>query len=215
MNSSTTPFSPAADRNKHAILDGLRQLLPTSGRALEVASGTGQHVAWFAAQLPQWQWQPTDAEAAGFAGIAAHCAGLANVRPALLLDLLQSPWLPTPQPSPENPANDFFGAPLDLIYCANMLHIAPWACCAALMQGSAQRLAPGGRLVTYGPYLQNGVPTAAGNLAFDASLRQRNSAWGVRALEDVVHEAQRAGLQLQALHSMPANNLLLVWGRAV
>jgi hypothetical protein len=95
-----------------------------------------------------------------------------------------------------------------------MLHIAPWACCAGLMQGTARHLAPGGRLVTYGPYLEDGVPTAPGNRDFDASLRERNPAWGLRRLEDVAQVAAQAGLRLAARHALPANNLLLVWAHA-
>jgi hypothetical protein len=101
----------------------------------------------------------------------------------------------------------------DLIYCANMLHISPWATCAALMRGSAQHLAPGGRLITYGPYLEDAVPTSPGNLAFDQSLRERDPAWGIRRIEDVKAQGAKAGLTLLARHAMPANNLLLVWTR--
>ena len=196
-------FSPAADRNKQPILAVLRQTLPERGTALEIASGTGQHVAWFAAHLPQWTWQPSDAEPGALPGIAAHAAngGLANVRPPVLLDVMAPQWLPA-------------ASPFDLVYCANMLHISPWPTCAALMHGSARHLAPGGVLVTYGPYLEADVPTSAGNLAFDQSLRTRNPAWGIRQREDVERVAAAAGLQLLARHTMPANNLLLVWERA-
>ncbi|WP_028604599.1 DUF938 domain-containing protein [Ottowia thiooxydans] len=196
-------FSPAADRNKQPILDVLRQTLPESGTALEIASGTGQHVAWFATHLPQWGWQPSDAEPGALPGIAAHTAheGLANVHPPVLLDVMAAQWLP-----------DEFT--FDLVYCANMLHISPWPTCAALMAGSARCLATGGVLVTYGPYLESDVLTSAGNLAFDESLRARNPAWGIRQLADVERVAAVAGLQLAARHAMPAHNLLLVWERA-
>ena len=211
--STEIAFSAPADRNKQPILDVLRQLLPEQGRALEIASGTGQHVAWFAAHLPHWRWQPTDARADLFPSITARLleAPLRNVQPPLLLDVLAATWL-TNAGLPD----DGQGRPplFDLVYCANMLHIAPWACCAALMQGAARHLAPGGRLVTYGPYLEDEVPTSAGNLAFDQSLRAQNPAWGIRRREDVEAEARRAGLQLAARHAMPANNLLLVWTRA-
>jgi 2-hydroxychromene-2-carboxylate isomerase len=96
-----------------------------------------------------------------------------------------------------------------------MLHIAPWATCAALMQGSARHLAAGGALITYGPYLEDGVPTSEGNLAFDQSLRAQDAAWGLRRREDVEREATKVGLQLAARHAMPANNLLLAWTRAL
>jgi SAM-dependent methyltransferase len=199
-------YSPAADRNKQAILDVLVQLLPERGNALEIASGTGQHAAWFAASLPGWSWQPSDAQADGFESINAWVAGQAvrNVRAPVLLDVMGASWLPA-----DNDDHALF----DLIYCANMLHIAPWPTCAALMRGSAQHLAPGGRLITYGPYLEDALPTSPGNLAFDQSLRERNPAWGIRRREDVEAQAATAGLKLLARHAMPANNLLLVWTR--
>jgi hypothetical protein len=102
----------------------------------------------------------------------------------------------------------------DAIYCANMLHIAPWPTCAALMQGAARHLAHGGMLITYGPYLEAGVPTSPGNLGFDRDLRLQNPAWGIRQREDVELEASRAGLRLAQRFAMPANNLLLVWVRS-
>lgn len=196
-------FSPAADRNKQPILDVLRKVLPDHGTALEIASGTGQHVAWFAANLPQWTWQPSDAMPAALDSISAWVAeqGLLNVRPPLQLDVMAPEWLPG-------------DAQFDLVYCANMLHISPWATCAALMQGSARHLAAGGLLVTYGPYLEDGAPTSEGNLAFDQSLRAQDPAWGIRRKEDVAQEAARAGLRLRARHAMPANNLLLLWEKA-
>lgn len=195
-------FSPAADRNKQAILDLLRRVLPEQGNALEIASGTGQHVAWFGAGLPHWTWQPSDADTGALDSIEAWLAqqALINVYRPLLLDVTAPDWLPP-------------GEQFELIYCANMLHIAPWASCAALMQGSARHLAPGGMLITYGPYLEDDVATSSGNLAFDQSLRARDPDWGVRRREDVEQEAVLAGLQLLARYTMPANNLLLVWSR--
>ena len=196
-------FSAPSERNKQPILEVLRTLLPPQGRALEIACGTGQHAAWFAQHLPGWQWQPTDLTDELFADVAARCAqaGLARVQPPLVLDVRSPVW-------------PVAGTAYDLVYCANMLHIAPWECCAGLMQGAARQLAPQGQLVTYGPYFEDEVPAAEGNLSFDASLRARNPAWGVRRREDVQAEAQRAGLRLAARHAMPANNLLLVWQRA-
>jgi ferredoxin len=199
--------SPAAERNRQPILQALQQLLPAQGLALEIASGTGQHAAWFAAGLPGWVWQPSDVQADGFDSIAAWCrqAGVRNVREPVLLDVLAAQW---PAGWPE------FTGSLDLMYCANMLHIAPWATCAALMRGAARYLAPQGLLITYGPYLEDGVPTSPGNRAFDESLRQRDPAWGLRLVQDVVQQAAQAGLCLSERREMPANNLLLVFRRA-
>lgn len=205
MNS--LPFSPAAERNKQPILDALRRLLPERGLALEIAAGTGQHSAWLAAGLPGWLWQPTDLDPSALPAIAAWVAqaDIDNVRPALLLNVLEPHW-----PTGREP----FTEPFDAVFCANMLHIAPWAACTALMQGAARHLAPSGVLVTYGPYLEDSVRTSVGNQSFDTSLRAANPAWGLRRIEDVAEEAQQAGLALQQRVPMPANNLLLVWGRA-
>lgn len=200
MTDDPRRHSPAAERNQAPILAELQRLLPASGVLLEIASGTGQHAAHCSAGLPGWQWLPSDFEATSLASIAAWCAGLERVAAPLQLDVLQPHWSGVP-------------ATLDAIYCANMIHIAPWACCAGLMRGAARHLSASGLLITYGPYLEDGVPTSPGNLAFDADLRTRNPAWGLRRLEDVAHEAAQAGLRLRERVAMPANNLLLAWGR--
>lgn len=192
--------SPAAERNAPHILAELQRLLPASGRMLEIASGTGQHAAAFAAALPGWQWQPTDFEPDALPSIADWCAGLPNVRAPLRLDVLDATWAGV---APE----------VDAMYCANMIHIAPWACTAALMRGAARHLATGGLLITYGPYLEDDVDTAPGNLAFDADLKQRHPGWGLRRLADVAREAAAVQLQLRERVALPANNLLLAWGR--
>jgi hypothetical protein len=201
------PFSPAADRNKQPILEVLREILPEHGLALEIAAGTGQHTAWFAAGLPGWTWQPTDLDSSALSAIVGRVdeAGVRNVHPAVLLDVHDAPW-----PQPDQPFLEVF----DAIFCANMVHITPWASCSALMQGASRHLAPSGVLITYGPYLEAGVRTSAGNERFDASLRASNPAWGLRRLEDVADEARKAALVLRQRVAMPANNLLLVWARA-
>ena len=191
--------SPAAERNKEPILDVLTRVLPDSASVLEIASGTGQHAAHFAASRTGWQWQPTDADADALASIASHTASLANVRPPLLLDVL-APW-------PESLGR------FDALYCANMIHISEWASCVALMSGAARHVAAGGALVLYGPYLVDGEATAPSNVAFDADLRRRNPAWGVRRLAAVVDEAERARLSFERRFDMPANNLMLVFRR--
>jgi hypothetical protein len=199
-------FSAPSERNRQPILDVLRQVLPGSGLALEVASGTGQHVAHFAANLPGWAWQPSDETSKGFASIAAWCAeaGVANVRPPVELDVTSPQW-----PS----IGGEFTEKFDAVFCANMLHISPWATCAGLMHGAAKYLNPQGLLITYGPCLEQGVATSPGNLEFDENLRQRNPGWGIRHLDDVKEQAVLAGLQLHQRFAMPANNLLLVFAQ--
>ncbi|HEY0955613.1 MAG TPA: DUF938 domain-containing protein [Roseateles sp.] len=197
----TRRHSPAAERNGPPILAELQRLLPRTGLMLEVASGTGQHAAFLSAGLPGWTWQPSDYDPAALPSITAWCDGLERVRPPLRLDVLSPDWPGVP-------------ARVDAIYCANMIHIAPWACTTGLMQGAARHLAPGGLLITYGPYLLDHEPTAPSNLAFDADLRERNPAWGIRRLEDVADQAAAVGLSLRERLDMPANNKLLAWERS-
>lgn len=195
--------SAAADRNKGPILTELLRRLPAQGRALEIASGTGQHVVHFAAALPGWQWQPSDADPGALASIEARRgdSALPNVSAPLALDLLgYEPSWPAP--------------PVDLVFAANLLHISPWATCEALFRGAARCLSPGGMLVTYGPYRVPGEALRAGNEAFDADLRQRNPAWGLRGVDEVQACAAALGFSLRERVAMPADNLLLVFTRA-
>jgi hypothetical protein len=167
---------------------------------LEIASGTGQHAARFSASFPGWHWQPSDGDARSLPSIATWCAGLPSVSPPLLLDVMAPQW-------PD------VAAQLDAVFCANLIHISPWATTPALMQGAARHLAPQGLLITYGPYLEDEVPTAPGNRAFDADLRSRNPAWGLRQLRNVADAGRACGLHLRERVALPANNLLLVFER--
>ena len=196
-------FSPSAERNKQPILDVLQTLLPERGSALEIASGTGQHVEFFAQQLPHWTWLPTELHRGALYNIEARAdaAELENVLESRALNVCSEPWFDT-------------AAQFDLVLCINMLHIAPWAACGALMRGAARYLAPLGSLVTYGPYFEDGVAPTQSNLDFDQSLRAHDASWGIRQRSEVEAQAALAGLRLAARHAMPANNLLLVWQRS-
>lgn len=194
--------SPAADRNKAPILQVLQRVLPERGRALEIAAGTGQHAVHFAAGLPGWTWCPSDPEPSALASIDDYAAeaALPNLQPACALDVLIEPW----------PVD----GPFDAIFCANMLHIAPWSTCAALMRGAAAVAAPQALLLTYGPYFVQGQMPSDGNVAFDDDLRRRDPAWGIRWRHEVEAEAAAAGWRLDETVAMPANNLSLVFRRA-
>jgi hypothetical protein len=200
MTDDARLHSPAAERNRGPILAELQRLLPPSGKMLEIAAGTGQHAAHFAAAMPAWQWWPSDGDVRSLPSIASWCEGLANVQAALPLDVLAADWPGVP---PQ----------VDAIFNANMLHISPWATCAALMRGAGRHLSPQGLLLLYGPYVVDGEPTAASNLAFDADLKSRDPRWGLRRLADVESEAAAFGLGLRERVSMPSNNLLLVFAR--
>ncbi|MBS0425773.1 MAG: DUF938 domain-containing protein [Proteobacteria bacterium] len=194
------PTSPASERNKAPILAQLQRSLPATGQALEVAAGTGQHAAHFAAALPGWRWQPTEPDRSMHAVIAERCAGLPNVAAPVALDVREADWRLPP-------------ASLDLVYAANMVHISPWDATEGLMRGAGQVLRPGGRLVVYGPFVVEDEVLAPSNAAFDADLRRRNAAWGLRTLGAVSACADAAGLSLAERIAMPANNLLLVFTR--
>ena len=200
VNNAARRHSPAAERNQEAIAAELQRVLPAEGSALEIASGSGQHATFLARTLPRWRWHPSDGDEGALASISAWCDGCANVAPPVHIDVMAAQWPGVP-------------ARVDAVFCANLLHIAPWATCAALMRGAARHLAGSGLLLLYGPYRVDGVPTAPSNLAFDADLRARDLRWGLRRLADVVAAANAVGLGLREQIAMPANNLLLVFGR--
>lgn len=193
--------APAAARNRGPILEVLNRVLPPQARVLEIASGTGEHTVHFAAARPDVVWQPTDRDPEAITSIAAHraLAGLFNVLPPLELDVTAATW-PVAQ--------------ADAVISINMIHIAPWEAARGLMAGAARVLVPGGVLVLYGPFKEGGRHTAPSNAAFDASLRARDPAWGVRDLEDVAALAARYGIRFSERVAMPANNLTLVFVKA-
>jgi len=193
--------SEAAQRNRDAILEVLTRILPARGRVLEIASGSGEHALAFASALHALTWQPSERDAEGLASIEAWRAelGPVNLLPAVLLDVQRWPW-PVMQ--------------ADAIVCINMIHIAPWAACEALLRGAAALLQPGAPLYLYGAMKLEGRFTAPSNADFDASLRARDPSWGVRDLDEVTAAAATAGLVLAEVVPMPANNFSLILRRA-
>src|ERR1700704_2239367 len=185
--------SPAVARNRDPILAVLRRVLPTSGTVLEIASGTGEHAVHFAAGLPHLTWQPTDRDPGARQSIEEHRASarLPNLLSVLDLDASAQSW-PVVR--------------ADAVVAINMIHIAPWTAAEGLMAGAGRTLASGGVLYLYGPFKEDGRHTAPSNADFDASLRARDPAWGVRNLADVSDLARAHGLDLVERISMPANN---------
>jgi cyclopropane fatty-acyl-phospholipid synthase-like methyltransferase len=178
----------------------LESVLPASGSVLEIASGTGQHVCFFAAALPDIRWQPTEPDAPHREAIAARIreSGLRNVDAPLALDVNDPRWP--------------VAATYDAVLCINMVHISPWSATNALCLGASRHLRTHGKLVLYGPYLENGAAVQS-NLDFDSTLKRRNSEWGLRNLEDVTRVAALHGLQRQQVIHMPANNLSVVFNK--
>lgn len=192
--------APATERNREPIAAVLENVLPERGTVLEIASGTGEHAVYLAGRFPHLLWQPSDPDPGALASIRAwrNEAGPTNLLEPLRLDAAEAAW-------PVGSA--------DAILCVNMVHISPWAATEGLIRGAWRVLASGAPLVLYGPYRRAGVPTAASNLAFDASLKARNPEWGLRDLEAVEGEAARHGLRLERALEMPANNLTIVFRR--
>jgi hypothetical protein len=179
--------APATLRNRMAIADVLREHLPRSGTVVEVASGSGEHVAYFAEEFPALDWQPSDPDPDALVSIAAWCDGIVNVAPPLALDASASDWSISRA---------------DALLCINMVHISPW---------NATLLAPDAPLILYGPFLQTDVPPAPSNTAFDESLRARDARWGLRQVESIERIAAGHGFARDRLIEMPANNLMLVF----
>jgi SAM-dependent methyltransferase len=194
-------YRPHVVRNREPILEVLRRVLPAQGLVLEVASGSGEHAAYFAQHLPTLQWQPTDPDAEALASIAAHRAAVRvpNLLPSLRLDVTSAHW-------PVERA--------EAIVCNNMIHISPWAATEGLVAGAGRVLSEEGVLYLYGPYQLDGRHTAPSNQAFDTSLRAQNPLWGIRDLADVTTLAERHGLVLAETVAMPVNNLSVIFRRA-
>lgn len=192
--------SPSALRNRSPISDLLRDVLPDSGTVLEIASGSGEHVIHFASLFPSLVWQPSDPSPQARASIEEWMKAktLTNVLPPLDIDTSNQTW-PVER--------------TDAMIAINMVHISPWPATQGLLSGAGTLLPTGGVLVLYGPYRRQGQPLAASNADFDASLRARNPAWGIRLLEDVARSAGQSGLILTSVTEMPANNLCVVFTR--
>lgn len=190
--------APSALRNRGPIADVIAEELPPSGLVLEIASGTGEHAIHFAERFPHLEWQPTDPDGGAIASISAWRdeAGLSNLRVPLMLDAAAADW-PLDQ--------------ADAMLCINMIHIAPWDAAEGLFAGAARLLPQGGKLMLYGPYIEQGVETAPSNIEFDSWLKARDPRYGVRDLAAVDALAARNGMSRSRRVAMPANNLVVVY----
>jgi hypothetical protein len=200
----------AFHRNHQPIRAVLQQFLAgKSGDVVEAGSGTGQHVVDFARHIREITWWPSDLNAQHLKSIAAWRAhaGLANIRPPLRIDLSDPEWC-AEMHNGSGPTN------LQAVFCANVIHIAPWRVAEGLFAGAGRYLRAEGRLLLYGPFKRGGEHTAPSNAAFDKSLRGQNAEWGLRDIDDLRKLAASAGLRLVESVEMPANNLTLVFERS-
>ena len=197
----------AFHRNHEAIAPILEAFLRgRTGDVLEIGSGTGQHAVAFASRLPAIIWWPTDFNDNHLRSIAAwrNHLKLGNVKEPVRLDASAADWrLPA------------LGLPSKFvaIFCANVIHISPWAVAEGLFAGAARHLTAAGRLFLYGPFKRNGQHNAASNAAFDESLRRQNPEWGVRDTADLRALAAANGLRLAQMSELPSNNAILTFER--
>ncbi len=199
----------AFHRNQAPIWAVLQKfLMGKSGDVVEVGSGTGQHAVHFAKHTPGITWWPSDLNENHLKSIEAWRAysALPNIRPPLRIDLTDPAWCPA--------MHDGSGpSQLLAVFCANVIHIAPWRVAEGLFAGAGRYLRRDGHLFLYGPFKRNGRHTAMSNAVFDTSLRQQDAEWGVRDIADIENLAAGAGLGLIETVPMPANNMILVFGR--
>ena len=192
--------APAALRNREPIAEVLAEWLPKSGLVLEIASGSGEHAVHFANAFPELEWQPSDLHPDALASIRSWRdeAQLPNLLEPIAIDASADDW-------PIQRA--------DAVLSINMVHISPSSAALGLIGGAARLLPTGGALILYGPWLKDGVETAATNVAFDSDLRRRDPQWGLRRVEDFAEAADAQGLELAETRQMPANNLMLLLRR--
>lgn len=192
--------APATARNVIAIGDVLATWLPACGTVVEIASGTGEHALAFARRFSALNWQPSDPDHGALASIADWgTAAPDNWRPPIAIDAA---------------APDWSVGRADALLCINMIHISPWRAALGLLDGAARILAPGAPLIVYGPWIEPDVVTAPSNVAFDANLRERDAAWGLRRTDDFADQALTRGLAFDGRRAMPANNLMLRFVRS-
>jgi SAM-dependent methyltransferase len=185
-------FSEASERNREPILAVLKRVFADRRRVLEIGSGTGQHAAYFAPELPHLVWQPSD--------VAANLPGIRE-------------WVAAPPPLELDVERPFPAVDADAVFSANTSHIMSWPQVEKMFAGIGALLPQGGVFALYGPFNYGGRHTSESNARFDEMLRKRDPASGLRDAEAVVSLARRHGLALSEDNAMPANNRLLVFRR--
>ncbi|MCX7560961.1 DUF938 domain-containing protein [Sulfitobacter sp. F26204] len=190
--------APSAARNVDHIALILQEHAPNNGSALEIASGTGQHIIAFAAVLPNVTWQPTDLDPDRLRSIDSyvHSAGLTNVRPAQRLDASMAGWSAQHRDQ-------------DLIVIVNLLHLISETESRRVLQEAAQALNGNGTMVIYGPFKRNGELTSDGDQRFDRELRETDPRIGYKDTQDINNWLVSTGLT-PVVHELPANNLAFV-----
>ena len=190
--------SPACTKNQAFILEVLKEHIAPKAKILEVASGSGEHAAYFTTHMHGWCWQPSDINGDAIQSIQSYRdeSNQNNFLEPLKLSTRDKEWS----------IGQF-----DAAFCCNMIHISPWESSVGLFNHMARHLLPGGAFIIYGPFFQNNIETAPSNLKFDNQLRTMNSAFGIRNLADITNLAHHYGFSQIAIHKMPANNLTVIF----
>lgn len=198
-------YSPSAARNREPIMDALKAHLVVPARVLEIASGTGEHGAFLTDALPGLDWTYSDIDEPSLESQRAW-------RSVDVTGRLHGPFVINASDMNWGEAEQ--AGTWDAIFSANMVHIAPFEAAAGLIAGAGRLLKASAALVLYGPFAREGN-IAPSNAAFDASLKSRDTRWGVRDLDlDLVPLANKARLRLDAVEEMPANNLMVFFRKA-
>ena len=194
-------YSPAFERNHQPITDSLRVVLPSHGDVIEIGSGSGQHIAWFAKMFPNLRWQPTDLDC-NLDSIASWCndSNLTNTLAPIAIDLNN---------------NDWPNAIVDVLICINTIHIVSWKCVQNLFEQGARHLKNGGRFFVYGPYEYSDRALEPSNVQFNLWLKQQNINSGIRLFDSVNQLAESNSLKLISDRSMPSNNRAIFWEKVV
>lgn len=193
----TRLHSEACVRNRQPILEVLGDVYPADARVFEIASGTGQHAAFFASNRGDWIWQPTDLDTDKLESIRAWTAELDNVLQPVAFDVFTSSGT----------------AEWDGVFCANMIHIAPPGATPKLLEAASALLVPGGRLAIYGPFRYRDRELEPSNQRFEEWLAANFEGGGIREFESVCEKADTSGLDFSRDVEMPANNHILVFTR--
>lgn len=203
----------SADRNSQPILNVLKQILCTNEpqRLLEISSGTGQHASFFAQQLPNIVFQPTEYNSSMLGSIKAFKGDVTtnNIKDPVIVDI-QKPFQDWDQIIFDNGKFSEF----DYILNINMIHITPIECTHGLFRNAGALLKPNGLLITYGPYAVDGILLPESNVNFDINLRSQNPEWGVRDIKDLNIIAKKNGIVFERSFDMPANNKVCLWRKS-
>lgn len=195
--------SPSYHRNIEPITEKLHEVIGKSCcNILEIGSGSGQHVARFASEFANIQFQPTDYEEENLLSIDSWCENLGNVYPSAKLDVTTEQWFKEPHQK------------FDALLCFNVIHITPWEITQSIFKGANKNLSAESQIIFYGPYKIDGKHTSESNAEFEQWLQEKNTSFGIHDIADVEKEAVSHGFKLQQMIVMPANNFIVEFVRA-